>query len=99
MTETQLTRRIRDRVHKRGGMSYKLHGGPYMEAGVPDLIIVYRGNVLFAEVKVPGNSPTLHQSRQLNRLAGHGAMAMVVRTVEEIDYWLDEMEEQADATP
>lgn len=43
--------------------------------GVPDRILAYRGNVLFLELKRPGNEPTALQQHEIDLLRGAGCNA------------------------
>jgi hypothetical protein len=62
----------------------KIHGGPMQRAGVPDLMVIYHGRVLFFELKTPGNPPTPLQSETIHRILHAGGFATVVTSVEEV---------------
>ena len=78
--EHSIRRMIRDEL---GGMSIKLHGSPYQEAGLPDLVVILRGRVFWLEVKRPGRKLTRVQSLVHERLRANGAQCYVVYSVEE----------------
>lgn len=70
----------------------KVHGGPYQEAGVPDLIGCVRGRMFAIEAKLrrPGESAPAARARtsprqrvQIERLLAAGASAGVALSVEE----------------
>ena len=70
----------------------KLHGSPYQEAGLPDLMVVVRGRFVGLEVKLVRAGESVEHARaratplqlaQLDRLARAGALVAVVVSVEE----------------
>lgn len=67
---------------------HKQHGGPFGHAGVPDILLFFRGQFFGLEVKRPtaGSEPTALQQRHLewidNVPDGHAA---VVRSVEDVE--------------
>ena len=69
----------------------KVHGSHFQRAGIPDLLVCYRGRFLAFELKHPtdGSGPTELQKRELLSLERAGAVAAVVRSVEEMDIYLD----------
>ena len=60
------------------------------EAGTPDLMCFKYSkdqantDLVFIEVKVPGNKPTEVQVRKMKELEAHGARTMVVHSLEEL---------------
>ena len=67
----------------------KTQGGPGRR-GLPDLIGCYRGRALAWEVKVEGGIMTPLQARELQRWRQAGALAAVVRSVEDAERALRE---------
>ena len=63
---------------------WKTHGGQFGTAGIPDIIICYRGKFIALEVKAPGREPTALQKLVLNRITDAGGIATVVRSVTEV---------------
>lgn len=70
----------------------KVAGGPYQEAGIPDLIVCVGGRLVGLEVKAPrpGESPAAARRRasaiqlaQLERIRRAGGSAAVVLSVDE----------------
>jgi hypothetical protein len=51
--EARLQRKIQDALRDLGAFVFKVHGGPTMMAGLPDLIVCYRGWFIGMEVKMP----------------------------------------------
>lgn len=92
--ETRLVNRIKRAIEAEHPSSWvlKTHGGPYQQAGVPDLLVSLGGLVVGLEVKCqrPGESVeaarrrvTVRQALTLEAMRGSGAVAEVVVTVEE----------------
>lgn len=72
--ESRLSRRILDALRAEGVFCFKIHGGPTMMAGLPDIIACVDGRFLALETKVPekrGNvSPIQKRVHELMRQAG-----------------------------
>ena len=84
MNETELVKKI-DYL---GGVAdcfyWKEHGGEYGTAGIPDIIVCYRGRFLAFEAKVGKNKPTVLQEQTIRKILRAGGYALVVRSVEEV---------------
>lgn len=67
----------------------------YGRAGIPDIIVCFRGMFLGVECKAGFNKPTALQEREMADIHRAGGSAMVVRedTIELLEHWL--MERQA----
>jgi hypothetical protein len=67
------------------GVWYKIHGGPYQEAGIPDIIGCYNGHFIGLEVKTPdkANNVSERQQYQIERLRNAGARVEVVVSVKQ----------------
>ena len=83
MLEKTLVKNIRRAVDDAGGMSIKLHGSPYQQAGLPDLIVIMKGVVTFLEVKTPSGEVSPVQDALHKRMRRHYARVHVVRSVEQ----------------
>jgi len=92
--ERRIVKRIQERITKRGGRCFKIHGGdnPFQEVGIPDILACYRGWFLGLEVKQPGEEPSLKQRKILNEIEAAGGIARVVSTVAEVDRLLDKLD-------
>lgn len=68
-----------------GAFPIKIHGGPYQQAGIPDILVCINGNFLGLEVKVPArkNNVTKLQEKTLQDIRDAGGVAAVVTSVEE----------------
>lgn len=90
--ESQIVKGIKAMLEKEyGGVWYKIHGGPYQEAGIPDIVGVVNGHFFTLEVKRPEkrHDVSKQQRYQLNRLADAGAYTAVVTSVEEARNYME----------
>ena len=64
----------------------------YGRAGIPDIIVCYRGMFLGVECKAGFNKPTALQEREMAAINAAGGSAMVVRedTTELLEQWFHE---------
>jgi len=76
---------------------WKEHGGQYGTAGLPDLILCYRGRFVAFEVKTPTGKPTKLQEITIRRIKDAKGKAFVVRSVQEVQAIIKNLEE--DFTP
>lgn len=51
--ESQLSRKIMQAIRAEGHFCFKVHGGPTMMAGLPDIIVCARGFFIGIETKLP----------------------------------------------
>ena len=85
MKESDLIRKIADYLKTVKGLFFwKEHGGMYGTAGIPDIIVCYRGRFIALECKVGKNNPTVLQAQTIRQIIAAGGYAMVVRTLEEV---------------
>lgn len=85
MKESDLIQRISRYLKTVPGLFFwKEHGGMYGTAGIPDLIVCFRGRFIAFECKVGRNTPTRLQEQTLKAIAAAGGTAAVVRSVEEV---------------
>jgi len=86
--------RLRDAIKRRidnlrsAGLSIKylkIHGGPMIEAGTPDVLVVLDGRAFFFEAKVKPNKATKLQEQRIKEWESAGATACVVHSVEDVD--------------
>jgi len=82
--ESRLQRRIRRGLKEAfGGHYYKIWGGPYQQAGIPDIIGCVEGRFVGLEVKQPGEEPSELQKIELENIRNAGGIAGVVTSVDE----------------
>lgn len=63
---------------------WKEHGGQYGTAGIPDIIVCYKGRFYGLEAKVGKNQPTRLQAATIEQIKRAGGKAAVVRSVEDV---------------
>lgn len=90
MKESRIISKLKAEVTRLGGVAVKLHGGPYQEAGLPDLVAVLDGETYWLEAKTETGSASPIQERQHERLRAAGANVHVVRSVGEVRKILQE---------
>ena len=84
MKESELITKIKNYLKTVPDCFYwKEHGGQYGTAGIPDIIVCYRGRFIAFEVKVGNNQPTVLQALTIRKIIKAGGYALVVRSVDE----------------
>lgn len=85
MKEKDIVDAIREYLQTKDKLFYwKEHGGQFGTAGIPDIIVCYKGKFIGLEVKLPGRKPTLLQKITLNKIQKAKGIAKVVTSVEEV---------------
>jgi len=87
VSERSVVRRVKLFLEGRGWLVMKTHGGPYSEAGMPDLLAWKKDQPCLAlEVKRPGGRGrvTPLQQRMLNQMAAHGVCTAVVTGIQDL---------------
>ena len=85
MKESQLILNIRKYLATLPDCFYwKEHGGQYGTAGIPDIIVCYKGRFIALEAKVGRNQPTRLQAATIELIRRAGGVAAVVRSVDEV---------------
>ena len=88
MKESTLTRRLIVYLKENhNGFWFKVHGGPYQQAGLPDIMGTPDGVLYGLEVKLPGRPHPLTELQRftLTRLHEAGAVVCVVTSLEEVE--------------
>lgn len=83
--ESRLQQRIRAALEAAfpGSWLFKVHGGPFQPAGVPDLVGTVEGLFIGLEVKMPDGTVSPIQARTIEMIRAAGGIAEVVTSVEE----------------
>jgi len=85
MKEKDLVKKISDYLKTENDLFFwKEHGGQFGTAGIPDIIVCYKGRFLAFECKVGKNKPTVLQEVTIRQILRAGGYAMVVRSVDEV---------------
>lgn len=84
--ESKLVNKIKANLeNKIGGLWIKVHGGPYQQGGISDLLGCVDGCYIALEVKIPErrNEVTKKQAHFIKQVIDEGGIAAVVTSVEE----------------
>ena len=85
MRERAIESYLSKKVADIGGMSLKFTSAV---AGVPDRIVIWRGQVWFVEVKCPEGHLSGLQQHTIAKMDAHGAKVSVVRSIQDADAFL-----------
>ena len=92
VNESQIVKKIKRYLEQAyPGVWYKIHGGPYQEAGIPDIVGCHAGQFYAFEVKRPTrrHKVSMSQKYQLDRLEKAGAKCGVVTGIQEVRAIMD----------
>ena len=84
--EAKVGKKIREYLTAHGAFVFKVHGGPTMMAGLPDLIACVDGRFVGIEVKMPGNKPSKRQLYVHDIMRRSGAEVIVAYGVEDVEH-------------
>lgn len=77
-------------VKKIGGKAYKMDARTY--AGIPDRIVLYRGQSYFVELKAPGKLPRPLQLAVHRELRNYGYDTLIIDSKEGVDKFIQEIQ-------
>lgn len=86
--EKTIVASIRDLAESLGWYVIKMHGGPFMPTGMPDLLLIRHGRVAWIEVKRPGEEPTKIQVHRMRELARAGCSVTVAHSANDARHFL-----------
>lgn len=95
--ESRLQRQIQIALKDRGAFVFKVHGSEYMMAGLPDLIVCYRGMFVGMEVKMPEGKQSERQKYIQAQVNSAEGICRVVRSVRDALVTLDAVDELLDS--
>lgn len=81
--EARLGHSIKAALEAKGAFVFKVHGSGMMMAGLPDLIVCYKGNYIGLEIKTPTGVVSKIQEHTHKKIRAAGGGAFVVRSVQE----------------
>lgn len=84
MNESGLVKKILAYLRAQGFWARKNHGGRFTDAGLPDILAVKDGRAYFFEVKTEAGRATEIQIHTIEKLRAAGAVAEIVRSVEDV---------------
>jgi len=76
--EGRIKQRVKAILTDRGAWWTMPSGNAYGRRGVPDFLVLYRGQFMAIETKAPGGRPTSWQLREMSHIILHGGRALVV---------------------
>lgn len=83
--ESQLSRKIMQAIRAEGHFCFKVHGGPTMVAGLPDIIVCARGLFIGLETKLPETRKNVsaRQEHVHNQIRAADGVAVIVCSARE----------------
>ena len=87
--ESIIQQQIMTHLRGMGAWVFKVHGSPYQQVGVPDLLVGYKGRFYAMEVKQPGGTMSPVQVKTIEAIRASGSVAGRVESVEEAVALLD----------
>jgi Holliday junction resolvase len=87
--ESRLSRKIMDKLREQGIFCFKIHGGPTMMAGLPDIIACVDGRFYGLETKMPQQRDNISVRQQYVHdqiRQAHGLVAVVCSPQEALDF-------------
>ena len=76
--EKTITNKIMTESRREGWLVYKLAGGSFQTAGLPDVLLMKSSRTVFLEVKRPGGKATPLQLHHIAKIRDAGHTAEVV---------------------
>jgi len=85
MKEQDLINEIRNYLNSiKGLFCWKEHGGQFGTAGIPDLIVCYKGKFIAFECKQIGRKPTVLQAITIRKILNANGIAVVVTDIKQV---------------
>lgn len=87
--ESKVKRKCIDIINRHSAYYFMPAANGYGRAGIPDIIVCFKGAFLAIECKAGYNKPTPLQEREMTAIHKAGGSAMVVRedTIEMLEAW------------
>lgn len=83
--ETVIVNKITRALKADGAFIINIHGSVFQHKGLPDLIVIIRGTVIFLEVKTPTGKPSPMQLYIQGKIRRRGVESWIVSSVEEAE--------------
>ena len=90
--EYRIVQNIKKLIRARGGWAVKIHGGPYQDAGTPDLIACYKGRFIAIEVKTARGVASPEQKVVQRAITGAGGYALITHLIGDVADVLDDID-------
>ena len=81
--ESVIQRQIIKHLRGMGAWVFNVHGSPYQQVGVPDLLVGYQGRFYAMEVKRPGGVLSPVQAKVMEEIRASGSVVGRVESIEE----------------
>jgi hypothetical protein len=81
--EAIIQRQIIKHLRGMGAWVFNVHGSPFQQVGVPDLLVSYQGRFYAMEVKRPGGVLSPAQVKAIEAIRASGSGAGRVESIEE----------------
>jgi hypothetical protein len=93
--EGAVKKKIKDVLYAKGAYYIMPIGTGYGAAGVPDLVICYKGRFIGVEAKANGNKPTALQEKHMSAIRGQGGHTLVVdeTNIDELTQLLESLDD------
>ena len=82
--EYRIVQNIKRLIRSRGGWCVKIHGGPYQDAGTPDLLACYKGRFIAIEVKTARGVVRPEQKAAKRAITECGGYALITHTIGDV---------------
>lgn len=87
--EYRIVQNIKKLIRTRGGWCVKIHGGPYQDAGTPDLLACYKGRFIAIEVKTSRGVARPEQKVAQQGIIKSGGYALITHLIGDVADVLD----------
>jgi hypothetical protein len=91
--EYRIVQNIKKLIRSRGGWVVKIHGGPYQDAGTPDLLACYKGMFIAIEVKTSRGVVRPEQKAAQRAIAESGGYALITHLIGDVADVLDTIDQ------
>lgn len=90
--EYRIVQNIKKLIRARGGWVVKIHGGPYQDAGTPDLLACYKGRFIAVEVKTSRGVARPEQKAAKQAITAAGGYSLITHLIGDVADVLDEVD-------
>lgn len=91
--EYRIVQNVKKLIKSRGGWCVKIHGGPYQDAGTPDILVCYKGHFIAVEVKTARGVARPEQRVVQQAITRAGGYALITHRIGEVADVLDAIDE------
>ena len=84
INENEIKRQVKDYLNIKGYFHFHILQGIGAFKGIPDIIAIKNGRVLFLEIKRPGGKQSEHQRQFQIFIEGHGGEYYIVKNLDDL---------------